>query len=136
MGRRSRRSGTQTPSFDSLVNAVTLIPDTPLTDRLLSRPSVASLSPLTEIEDRRTYHPLFDDRPARTVEGTPVRPHRVTKSKYSRLPFGLQFAQPNRTLVCVRRKQRQEVLHALKRTGRGGSSRRHKRRNHYSGVQC
>lgn len=127
----------------------------------LLRPTAPSVSPLPspartilqEIEDRRTYHPLGDARPARFSTGGPSRisvkdrsyngryryadPHRTSKNIHlnSGTKAPLSFASPDATIVCVRRKTRKEVLFAKRRAGRGGKQRRH-RRTLYSGVQC
>lgn len=108
-------------------------------------PAVTALPPrlhfdLTPIEDRRQYHPLNVFRPARTVYGSPVgplkvaRPGRETKARF-RLPVGIRFDVPAKVAVCVRRKRRKEVLHALKKVGKGSGGGK-RRRNFWSGVQC
>nr|QJB20588.1 MAG: hypothetical protein [Microvirus sp.] len=78
----------------------------------------------TEVEDARRYSP------------TPRRPVSIPKSitgspapyNYKSLdPIRVAFEQPEKVLLCVRRKMRKEVLHALKltrRKGKGGSYRR------------
>lgn len=63
-------------------------------------------------------------------------PGRQTKSQRgSRSPRlgDLFFAAPNRVMVCVRRKERREVLMAQ---GRGGSRVRRPRRNRFSHIKC
>lgn len=105
--------------------------------------------PLTEVEDRRTYHPLGPNRPARTLGGTPARItvadrpaskrqrasgfHRKLRSSHTKAV--LAFAEPKRVLICIRRQRRKEVLHALGRAGRGGAK-RHPRRSWHSEVSC
>lgn len=100
--------------------------------RLLAR------SPLLRMyEDRRAFHPLRDYRAARSFSN---RGHGVVVSKSvadsSSFPRStLRFAVPNKVLICVRRKERKEVLHALGRVGRGsGGGKKH--RNQYSEVHC
>lgn len=91
---------------------------------------------LTEIEDRRSHHPLGVHRPARQDTGHPVKPHKVAKpTKFRQLSAGFQFAQPERTLICVRRKQRKEVLFAKRKTGKG-VRRRRPRRTWLSNIGC
>lgn len=96
-----------------------------------------SRSSLQDIEDRRQFHPLEFFRPARTVYGGPSSVTvKQPARKFSRmLPFGLSFEAPKKTVICVRRKQRKEVLHALKKVGRGRGGGR-KRRNWYSSISC
>lgn len=50
------------------------------------------------------------------------------------VPVAVHFKEPSAVSVCVRRKQRREVLHALGRTGRHGKSKI--RRNTWSDVSC
>lgn len=113
------------------------------------RPVVLPVS----IEDRRVHDPRGLDRPARDVHGRAIRPLRpkavvvraaggkpVKARKSIRnilntVPHRLQFAQPMKTVVCLRRKMRQEVLHALGKTGRG-ARRRKPRRNWMSSISC
>lgn len=125
MGRRSRRRRSEAGSNANLLGS--------LAD-LLSRPLSVDLRP---VEDRRTWHPLGEDRPTRTTSGHPTRPNMVagaTSPGRGRLPAQIKFADPGRTVVCVRRHQRKEVLFALKKTGKG--SRSPKRRNPNSEISC
>lgn len=83
---------------------------------------------LTEVQDRRVFHPDGRQRAAISVDGTKTR--QVAGRSYR-----INFAVPDRVMVCVRRKIRDEVLHALKLTGRG-SGRGKKRFNVFSGISC
>lgn len=131
-----------------------------LTPSLL-RPTAPLVSPLPspsqtilrEIEDRRTYHPLGEFRPARFRTGGPSRitvkdrpyngrykyadPHRNSRNIHlnSGTKAPVSFAVPDGTVVCVRRKQRKEVLFAKRRAGAKGRQRRHKR-NLWTKVRC
>lgn len=89
----------------------------------------------TEIEDRRQYHPDDDWRSPRDVRGNSDHVLVVTGHDRKRVvsPF-VGFEVPQQVMVCVRRKQRREVLHALNKTGRGGQ--RRPRRGPYSDVRC
>lgn len=91
------------------------------------------------VEDRRTYHPLEFFRPARVFSGAdaPASVPSPTPRNKPRafLAHGLKFPVPNEVLVCVRRKQRKEVLHAFKKVGRGRGGGR-KRRNWWSAISC
>lgn len=88
--------------------------------RIANRRNEWPLQRLTEVEDLRLFHPerAIDFK---TVSGSPVRysiPGRyasVDKRKKSRtwVPAAIGFQNPSVTLVCVRRKRRKEVLHAL-----------------------
>lgn len=80
--------------------------------------------------DRRKYHPTPLYRPAHSL----VR--QAARLALGKSPTTVRFRIPNLVAICVRRKARREVLHALKRLnkGRGGGGKR--RRNLYSNVQC
>lgn len=123
----------------------------------LPRLSIAPIRrhiPLTEYEDRRTWHPEGVSAPARRFSTT--RHRLVTRDrtyKSSLLRFGLRtftpfprlysqtkaaiaFFDPSRTLICVRRKIRREVMHALGFSGSGGGSQRSARWSENSSVRC
>jgi len=138
--------------LNSLDSAVSLTTANEL-DSLLSPPPSrrwnpsAIRSPLTEVEDRRTFHPLFDQRPVRSLRKWSVRmaPKAPRGQKAVKLPSGrlfdarrevFGFDAPEHVMVCVRRSRRKEVLHALKKTGKGGGRRRPPKRNAYSDVRC
>lgn len=87
------------------------------------------LSPLSLYEDRRSFHPLRSVRPAGVVSRRSQRRLIETST-----PSTLTFASPRKVLVCVRRKTRRQVLHALNRTGRGARSKKHQ--NNFSRVSC
>lgn len=150
MARRRRQSSTrrsdETFDFSS---------DPPLL-RQLSKPTIR-LSPVVEtivrhtaptalrdIEDRRTYHPQGKQRPARSIDKPthrlvmPVHPKAPAQNKRTqapRMPHTVQFAAPKKVLVCIRRKTRKEVLHALNKTGKGARA-RHRRQSEYTTIRC
>nr|QJB19983.1 MAG: hypothetical protein [Microvirus sp.] len=70
---------------------------------------------------------LFVPPPVRSQPRSAARP-------YTFLSPSLAFKYPKRALVCVRRKQRREVLFARRRTGMGARSVR--RRTHDSSYRC
>lgn len=132
MGRRRRRRAIARASAYSLES---------LTAPRLPRPIVhVAPSPLTVVEDRRQAHPLAFFAPAKQIDGTqghqlvPKRPAKRGRSNV--VPVRVQFAAPERVVLCVRRKRRKEVLHALKKTGRGGGRQRRRRRTWFSDVSC
>jgi len=84
-------------------------------------------TPWQEYEDRRRYHPEGRYRP-------PAAFLRSARALVAGPAHQIGFRAPNRVLLCIRRKQRREVLHALKRTGKGARSPR--RRNYWSDVSC
>ena len=102
---------------------------------------------LSEIEDRRFWHPEGYIRPARsfpqpysrviTYDRPRARKSPAKGSPYSKVNLVspvLGFEAPRQVALCVRRKQRKEVLFALKKSGRNGG--RKYRRNFYSRISC
>ncbi len=94
------------------------------------------------LEDRRTFHPDVNNRPiawTRNAHRLVVRDKTYSKVRRP-LPYQsgtkatVAFTDPKRVVVCVRRNQRKEVLHALKKTGRVGQKR--PRRNELSNISC
>jgi len=89
------------------------------------------------LEDRRTYHPDGPVRSPRSITSsypTYIAAPKPRNDPWAATPPGIAFDAPNDVLICVRRKQRKEVLHALKKTGKTGQKRPH--RNPYSNVHC
>lgn len=100
-------------------------------------------SNLSEIEDGRYWHP-DPIRNARTPRqwvsrfnlAKPVRrsTQRVDRRAIAFAdPQSLSFRNNKHVVVCVRRKQRREVLFAK---GRGGGGKKRGRRNYWSNVRC
>lgn len=91
--------------------------------------------PLAVFEDRRDFNP---DGPYRRPATFSRRAFADVVLKPAPRAFSFPdvfgFRVPDKVLICVRRKQRREVLHALRRTGSGAGRRR--RRNYYSAVSC
>lgn len=87
---------------------------------------------LTMVEDRRTFHPMGFQRPAASLHAK----SRVVarKATHPTWPSArLQFKIPRDIAVCIRRKERREVLLAK---GRGGGGHRPPRRNWWSSISC
>lgn len=101
------------------------------------------VSPVVIPGDRRMWHPAprmirpiatFSRRDQSRIivkKSSAVAPAR--NDTYS--DFRVGFAVPRKVGVCVRRKQRKEVLHALKYIGKGSRARRH-RWNDLSRIDC
>lgn len=100
--------------------------------------------PSISFEDRRMWHPEGDYAPARSVFKSDARLTIPRKPGSSDDRYALRrmyypssqvaFAIPSRVAVCVRRHQRQEVLHALGKTGKVGQ--RSPKWGVYSSVSC
>lgn len=109
---------------------------------ILKSPTLKILSDrLRKIEDRRTYHPSGPMRSARSFNKAhhrlvvkASRPGRKPKAASSFPPAKVQFHDPKKVLVCVRRQTRREVIFATKRRGKGSSARR--KHNWFSDVSC
>jgi len=87
--------------------------------------------PLPTTYDRRTFHPLGKLRPAATSLG---KRHQLKTLKKPAPLSKIGFANPRHVLVCIRRNQRKQVLHAINKTGKAGQ--RRPRRNEYSEISC
>lgn len=131
MGRRSnkQRDTSDIASVDTLLGFPAVAPLTPSPAPLLTPFADIGSDPLTEIEDRRTFHPEGEARSARSLSG--AANHRLMAPLHH-ASFQIGFEKPKQVLVCVRRKTRREVLFAKKK-GNGGAR---KRRNYYSGIKC
>lgn len=98
------------------------------------------LSLLSLIEDRRLYDPSHDYRRARGLSRLDqsvvvAKPRsRVVGSRRGFVGDVFSFKDAKRVAVCLRRKERREVMFAKRKTGKG--SRAPRRRNYYSSVSC
>lgn len=155
MARRRSRSGPQ--SYPSAGRDVRTIARTPTPVRLRT----IKLPPLTKVPDLR----LFEDRRRPPPDPRVRRPRQklahpfglpraaaqlMVKPRYSAnvdhsgrvhtldaLPSRIGFRVPDHVAMCVRRKRRREVLHALGIAGRKGVGRGRKQtRNEFSEVGC
>lgn len=132
--RRSRGRSAETNDFASSPTFENL-------NRELLRPAEDLTSPLTEpfvdtlLElpaDRRVFD--FGQAEAPMMEPSLNLGMRSGPGvRFVPLPRDIRAADPRNVAVCVRRKDRREVLHALRRVGRGGGRRR---RNEWSDVHC
>lgn len=96
---------------------------------------------LTQIEDRRLWHPEGIYAPAKSFNQSR---HRLVAQPIARVftgsgykltrPSTIAFAAPKKVLICVRRGIRKQVLHALNKTGKVGQNR--PRRSYYSSISC
>lgn len=94
-------------------------------DNMLHQTTVDAF--VRSLDDRRQFSPWGDFRPV----ASPALPSRnVVVNRMSRM----RFAQPPMVTVCVRRKERREVMFAKNKAG--GGSRRRKRFNYWSNVKC
>lgn len=125
--RRSRRS--EQRDHNTIANTFHVL----RAPTVYSRPRASILS----YNDRREFHPDYLFRPvySRRMDDRVVTDVNVNKpfpSKPYKSVFG--FASPSKVDLCVRRKQRKEVLFAKRKTGKG--ARAPKRFNFWSNVRC
>lgn len=105
--------------------------------------SPGGFSPLVEFEDRRLWNPegiyapakSFDSSRHRLVESRTLRKVSGSLRSFERFsPAAVAFARPSRVLICVRRQQRREVMHALGHAG--GVGQKSPRFSEYSSISC
>lgn len=119
---------------DAVGRHLTRIPDAFNLSRLSALHDLQRL--VRSLEDRRRFDPRGAHKPpsslTRAARKLVVDPG---GDRYKWVTHGLKFAVPREVSICVRRKERKEVLHALKKTGKGGS-RAPRKRNNWSSVKC
>lgn len=113
-----------------------------LTTRTLT--PVARLTvPAVTINPEPAWHDRRLHNPARRVQPPPALTRSATRivaadrlgdavRRQTKAP--LRFAVPNKVYLCHRRKTRAEVLHAMRKTGKGSGGRG--RRNFWSSISC
>lgn len=92
--------------------------------------------PLSKIYqmDRRTRRRFLDDwSEKRYMDRTG---HAYDAFRPAHLSRRVGFQHPWQVMICIRRRQRREVLFALGRGGSGGGRRKKPRRTFYSEVRC
>lgn len=90
------------------------------------------------MSDRRSWVPALHTVRDRTVDGRLVS-YTLTKPKKKRVDSindRISFADPRRTLVCIRRKRRRRSLFASGGIGSGKRVTRFRRRNENSDIKC
>lgn len=144
MGRR--RSRTTRSSIN--VSGRDVVKHTPIARRS-ALPRLKTMD-LRVFEDRRAFHPDPLIRPAFSVprmasrlvvhpnvNRTSSSTHTVGSPLRGSLSHRIGFEVPRQVVVCVRRKRRREVMHALGKAGRGGVGRgRRRRTNEFSEIGC
>lgn len=88
---------------------------------------------LADLEDLRTFHPEPVYRDPLSTSGLPATTKQTPPRKRT-LMTQTTFDAPREVAICVRRKQRREVIFAKRKTGKGARARRH--RNFWSNVKC
>lgn len=83
-------------------------------------------------QDARAYTPIKTFRPARQVTGRIANTTIDKKRPLNKARFS--FDNPLTVTVCVRRRVRKEVLHALNHSGKSGQKK--PRKNFNSNIRC
>lgn len=91
---------------------------------------------LSELQDNRQK---FSDPVPKRINSKRVRlePRPIHRDNFDYMqvvPAFVGFEEPASVITCVRRKQRKQVLHAKRKTGKSGQKR--PRRNRNSEVRC
>lgn len=127
---QKNRNALSTPPTLATLLSVPSPPIQPSTINPLDDPVIVNqLNHGNYYDDRRRHHPAPHFKPPHgLIRG-------ATRLVIGKAPTTVRFAVPDLVGICVRRKARREVMHALKRInrGKGGGKRR---RNRYSNVQC
>lgn len=97
-----------------------------------------------EVEDNRRWHPQQKSRANKTIYGGPAetRAREPLKKKFgyrklqSQTKAVLAFGNPDRVILCVRRKIRKQVILALKSSGRAGRPNKRPRFTERSKIKC
>lgn len=136
-----RRGSKNTYSAISLQKS--LYPTRSLTTRLpvtiinVPRSSTFNRTPTTiPYLDRRLFYPSSTVKPQYSPKPAGGLNRRATTLTALPNTHTIGFSDPARVSICHRRSQRKEVLHALRKTGKGSTSRLPRRKNHWSDVQC
>lgn len=87
------------------------------------------------LDDRRMWHPERVFRPAFSLKraATQLVLKKPTAHQKPRLTEGLAFKDPRKVLICVRRRIRKNIMHAI---GAAGGKVKKPRRNYWSDVTC
>ena len=107
-------------------------------DRIILR-NLQNEKDYRETEDFRRYHPSVHSRRYLRVDGKVAGWRRVpvqSRVPWVREQLRLSFSSPKKTFVCIRRKVRRAVLHALQKTGRGGGPQKRPRWSDASRIRC
>ena len=100
-------------------------PESPLETR-----TIAGTGAIIGGDYESVYRPPFSEL-SPSVTDVPLSPNRP----FQTARMGVHFVSPETIGVCIRRKARREVLHALNRTKRGSGG-RGRRRGPFSDVKC
>ena len=139
MARRGRRSDEGSsadttdnarPELDSLLDPLPALPVDPVS-------SLYDFTGPTIPNDRRAFSFGEPERYSLNVgqgRGDSARSDVGAVERSTRLPTSVRFEDASTVAICVRRKERREVLHAKRKIRKGGGSGR--RHHWYSKIKC
>jgi hypothetical protein len=138
----SKRNAQQTGRRDNLsISTSSLVPLQTDYSRSIN---VFQETPLVEVEDRRKFH--FDEyqavsvsKPRHRLKVSKPRQPSKNQDRFAHLRTGqtkglIAFQNPSKVAICIRRKQRKQVLHAIGKAGKVGQ--RRPKRNYFSSIHC
>lgn len=143
-GRSSRGSAHGTPSSLTSLLSPTIKPTKPMvapTTLSYLQQDIQQEAALATLK-RSQWHPQQQRRPANATKRSSTRlviggvAIPTQELRIGPISTGVRFAVPHKIGICVRRKIRREVLHALLRTNKSGGGKSPRRRNFYSGIKC
>lgn len=105
-----------------------------LEDRRRWAPGLRAQLPRQEPRDTSGRKARISHQPTRVVRGRIDRNGKKLQSSYWLETSAPRFADARKTMICLKRKVRAQVLHALKRTRAGKGA--PKKRNEFSDVRC
>jgi len=149
--RRHRNTTNEKRDHFSIANTYRGDPSEPRI-RVLPSLNINSLpevrSTLQSVEDLREWHPdAILEAPTRSLRRSRVTlhspapkstfsPRRQKLASFFHSPEIRAFSSPKFVAVCIRRKIRKEVMHALGKSGLGAKKTRRYRRNANSTIRC
>lgn len=112
----------------------------PLRDRerkLITDISLRSSLPVGE--DRRTWHPRGKNANFKTINGNVARVRDTSVERTGRRLENvgeIYFSDPMRLSVCKRRRERREILFALRKAGKGRGGAKKRKYTEISKIRC
>lgn len=141
-----KHNGIRTGQRDAIASSLAQPPPIVLLPRRPVQVTVPQfLKEVRQLDDRRRYHPLrtlsrITPLAALSRSATRIVPKSQTNlGQWTRsLPYRQRFAVPHKISLCVRRRIRKEVIHAIgfAKGGKGTRRSRKPRRNFWSDVSC
>lgn len=120
------------PVFERVSRSLPVSP----VDDFVNNYNNAVRSTLSDVEDRRTYYPAGRNfRPASSPRRHLVKIKPVIGAIMHPLHV-MAFEGSRAVAICVRRKVRREILHALGKSGKGAKFNRKPKYNEHSKVRC